>query len=498
MNRAIAILMKAGENAKSRLQGFFEIKDIADWQQLISSELAQAAVQLNCAGVVVAPSGASRGPTPPGFSRTNYPGEGYWPAVAAAGRWACGRALPLVLVVSSDLAAFEVESARRIIDQADDHALAVACNLQGNLNTIAGPAAALAEVGALSPERSDIEALRAWAGQRDLKVSLVDSLALSFDVDCPADVLSLFEHLRIERPESPLYAWLGHHIAEVRTTRYGRLFFRPTAAWWEGRVGLLPLSKLLFSTTLSSLGMRRLREGLERDGVLLNPVLADRRSGLILDGQHRVAALAALGCGGIPCQLVDYLSAQVTLRNWYRRLVSVQADAVLDAMRREGIEVGPLVGDGPVLRAGDERWGLYPPRPASLRDMYAIVAMVERTVGKLHGEVELWRDDWPLEAASLRAHPILLPPPPCGKQQSLDCARTRDHWPANANRALVQHRLLGLEIPIELLSGADARRRLSEHLASLWLQPQPDNCFGPDRLYSEPTLVATPFLRSEL
>jgi len=57
---------------------------------------------------------------------------------------------------------------------------------------------------------------------------------------------------------------------------------------------------------------------LERENVLRHPLVADRSTGVILDGTHRLAALKALDCRLVPCALVEYNNPRILVERWYR------------------------------------------------------------------------------------------------------------------------------------------------------------------------------------
>ena len=57
---------------------------------------------------------------------------------------------------------------------------------------------------------------------------------------------------------------------------------------------------------------------LERENVLRHPLVADRSTGVILDGTHRLAALKALDCRLVPCALVEYNNPEILVERWYR------------------------------------------------------------------------------------------------------------------------------------------------------------------------------------
>lgn len=58
-----------------------------------------------------------------------------------------------------------------------------------------------------------------------------------------------------------------------------------------------------------------LRDMLER-GVLIKPIAAESRYGVILDGHHRVEALRRLGVKEVPVALVDYDDERIVVRSW--------------------------------------------------------------------------------------------------------------------------------------------------------------------------------------
>ncbi|MBS7609875.1 ParB N-terminal domain-containing protein [Candidatus Bathyarchaeota archaeon] len=53
---------------------------------------------------------------------------------------------------------------------------------------------------------------------------------------------------------------------------------------------------------------------IEADGILKKPIVADERTGVILDGHHRVAALRKLGCSKVPVCFVDYNSPKIIVQ----------------------------------------------------------------------------------------------------------------------------------------------------------------------------------------
>jgi hypothetical protein len=77
-----------------------------------------------------------------------------------------------------------------------------------------------------------------------------------------------------------------------------------------------------------------------RTRVVADPIWVDARSGVVLNGHHRVAALRRLGAARAPAWVVDYRSPVVRLERW---------------------DVGPPIAKDDVLRRAAEG-RLFPPK----------------------------------------------------------------------------------------------------------------------------------------
>lgn len=92
---------------------------------------------------------------------------------------------------------------------------------------------------------------------------------------------------------------------------------------------LLEATALLPHEQIEGERLVRLTRTISRDGYLRQPVLVDRSSLVILDGHHRVGALAILGYAIVPAYLVDYRGTRVRVRS-RRAGVAVDKDGVVE------------------------------------------------------------------------------------------------------------------------------------------------------------------------
>lgn len=90
-------------------------------------------------------------------------------------------------------------------------------------------------------------------------------------------------------------------------------FVLPTT---QARVDFIDLSKLREHEEVDPKHLEALRAEIRDDGMLKRPIVVDRRTNVILDGEHRFNALKQLGCTRIPLVFVDYDSPSIQVKAW--------------------------------------------------------------------------------------------------------------------------------------------------------------------------------------
>ncbi len=112
-------------------------------------------------------------------------------------------------------------------------------------------------------------------------------------------------------------------------------------------------------------------------GQLVDPIVADRETGVVLDGNHRLRVLDVIECPFTVCQLVDYNSTLITVGTWYPAIEKTPEEmSKLDHVKLEKVDgdEGKKALDGfraPfMLKYGDECHLVNP-------GQYKIMEMVE-------------------------------------------------------------------------------------------------------------------------
>lgn len=82
------------------------------------------------------------------------------------------------------------------------------------------------------------------------------------------------------------------------------------------RFELVAIDRLLPHEEVQEAVLRKVKEDVEREGALREPILVADEHYVVLNGHHRLAALRALGVKRVPAWVVAYFSDVVELDRW--------------------------------------------------------------------------------------------------------------------------------------------------------------------------------------
>jgi hypothetical protein len=99
------------------------------------------------------------------------------------------------------------------------------------------------------------------------------------------------------------------------------------------------VKSLLSHEQVISYNLRRLKEAMLNLGQLVDPLIVDKNTGVVLDGNHRLKVLEIIECPHATCQAVDYNSPDIQLGTWYPT-VSLRPEEIfhLDSLKHEKVD----------------------------------------------------------------------------------------------------------------------------------------------------------------
>lgn len=83
----------------------------------------------------------------------------------------------------------------------------------------------------------------------------------------------------------------------------------------------------------------KLKEGMLNIGQLVDPIITDKKTGVVLDGNHRLNVLKMIECKLTVCQIIDYQDDKIKVGTWYPTATITKEELLkLDSVRCEKVE----------------------------------------------------------------------------------------------------------------------------------------------------------------
>ncbi|HEV2119414.1 MAG TPA: ParB N-terminal domain-containing protein [Candidatus Bathyarchaeia archaeon] len=239
--------------------------------------------------------------------------------------------------------------------------------------------------------------------------------------------------------------------------------------------------------------LKRLVNALEENPVLRHPIIADRRTGIVLDGTHRLAAIKQLECNFIPSALVDYGDPQIAIERWFRLFSGSNVAKLENDLRRLNHREASReeCEDGLSKR----RWYATVERPLSrlafpirspdpyemVRDSHSIeITAREHDVGIAYQDKKNTETGGP---GSLIMSTIRIE-----KKEVVETVEKGKLFPPKSTRHLVPSRPLGGGVPIDWLQVSDfseAQSRYQKYIRSRKVKRLPEGSRVGSRRYLE-------------
>ena len=99
------------------------------------------------------------------------------------------------------------------------------------------------------------------------------------------------------------------------------------------------VKSLLSHEQIISYNLKRLKEAMLNIGHLVDPLIVDKKTGVVLDGNHRLKVLEIIESTYAICQMVDYTKDEIKVGTWYPS-VKLNADQIfhLDSIKHEKVD----------------------------------------------------------------------------------------------------------------------------------------------------------------
>jgi len=258
-----------------------------------------------------------------------------------------------------------------------------------------------------------------------------------------------------------------------------------------------PIEKVLPHEQVVADLLRAMQNSLKRSRAQLDPVIVDDKTGVALDGMHRVEALKQLGASKILVCRVDYDNAAIKLGRWLRAYEGASNPLLEDLkVRLDLTRVSPA-------EAMSELEGHRTPvvlfaAGMSFKSLMKFVSVRESIeLVKVFDEVALWSGIRPSMVAEgeakrlIEAGAFVLFPPSPSKADVVESGLSKKLLPPKSTRHLIPARPVGVSFPLRWLmerglSVEEANRRLASLVAESQIVRMRAGSEYMGRLYEEP------------
>ncbi len=236
-----------------------------------------------------------------------------------------------------------------------------------------------------------------------------------------------------------------------------------------GQLEIREVKSLLCHEQVISRNLKKLKVGMLNIGHLVDPIVVDRDTGVVLDGNHRRKVLEIIECPRAVCQIVDYMSPEIKVGTWYPA-IHYSADELfkLDSLKHEKVdeEEGRKAVDdlkAPFMfRTKDEGCFLLNPGDYKLMEMveeqnYIFSLLDNESVDYIPDEeVERYREKGK-NILYRRAY---------SKEEIIKCAQDHAPFPPKSTRHLIPFRIIRLNMKLGWLyrDKEDAMKELGRML----------------------------------
>lgn len=264
-------------------------------------------------------------------------------------------------------------------------------------------------------------------------------------------------------------------------------------------IGIANLENLKLHEDIIDSLLNELASSIEADGEMKDPIIADKKTGVVLDGMHRVVAIESLGYDKIPTCYVDYQDSGIKVGSWCRVFQDLQMKDVLDICEALGFEIGECEKEN-VEKILDERTSefLFVSKDecqslkrdsASLKEVYDDAVSVEKALKKEGYEPRYEAGEGIPQ--NLDSNEIVLLLPSARKKEVINIALSDSSFPHKTTRHVIPARPMRIDVPLDLLekSVQEADRQLSDLLDEREFEHLPAGSSVGGRKYEEELLL---------
>jgi hypothetical protein len=213
-----------------------------------------------------------------------------------------------------------------------------------------------------------------------------------------------------------------------------------------------PTKDVLSHEQTISKNLKRLKEGMLNIGHLVDPLVVDDKTNVVLDGNHRLKVLEIIECPYSACQVVDYSSPEIKVGTWLPAIKKKPEEILgIENLKSEKVDadagkdaIDELKAPFMLMSKGSKDAYLLNPGSYKLREMVEEQVFV---LSLLNGEKMTYIPECELDDYVNRGYTVLSRR--CyTKEEIIKAAKDHAPFPPKSTRHLIPGRIIRLNMKL--------------------------------------------------
>jgi len=206
--------------------------------------------------------------------------------------------------------------------------------------------------------------------------------------------------------------------------------------------------------------LKQLTHDFETQMILRNPIIVDKRSLVVLDGNHRVEVFNNLGYNHIIACLVDYMDPRIRVGCWYRTLdcgnSQIPITDLLEDYMEFNSDLKTIVGvvNSTKSLAVVLKGRAYISSPHSdLQEAYEALRLLDNRLRKNSFGIGYTSETEAEQRLLDDTREAFVVTPTLSKMSIVEMGQSRRRFPSKTSRHIIPARPMGIDFPLQFLKG---------------------------------------------
>ncbi len=258
------------------------------------------------------------------------------------------------------------------------------------------------------------------------------------------------------------------------------------------------LHKLLPHEEILPASLEKLSNEIERDKILKHPIIVDRNSMIVLDGNHRTEAMKELGYSYIPICTVDYRNPLIEVKCWYRTIQGTRYESLAKAFQdfrdldSDLDDASKIVNSINALVINSKEQALISDPYRNLPELYEALKEIEKELRDSGFKIDYASEEAATKGFLEGRFLAYIAMPPLTKEMIIEVAHLGRRFPCKTSRHIFFGRPMGINFPLAFLknrSVTDANREFYLWISKKQIEQIPRRTAFEGRIYDESILL---------